>query len=580
MEKYYSVERNVQMLLYLMKQHEVKKVVVSPGATNVCLVGSLQSDPYFELYSSPDERAAAYLACGMAAESGEPVALSCTGATASRNYIPALTEAFYRKLPILAITSTQHTGRIGHNVAQVIDRSQPLNDIVKLSVQIPIIHDAEDEWAYGASLNNALLELRRNAGGPVHINLTTTYDNDFSVKELPPVKVIRRVGYNDEMPVINAKRVGIFVGAHKRWSNELTMAIDSFCEKYNAVVYCDHTSNYAGKYGVYLSLINGQENYESPCRKVDLLIYIGDVSGHYINLSAGATWRVNPDGMIRDLHKSLTYVFEMEEVSFFKKYTESFVSKGVYGEFYKLARAEYDNIHSKLPEIPFSNAWIASVTIGKLPKYSVLHLGILNTLRTWDYFEKDTTIEGYSNTGGFGIDGCVSSLMGASIVSPDKLFFGVVGDLAFFYDMNVLGNRHIGNNVRLMVINNGRGTEFRNYMHKCARFEENADPYMAAAGHYGNQSSLLLKHYAEDLGYEYMSASNKEEYLALVDKFVANKKYDKSVVFEVFTDSKEESDAIYALNHISRDTKSTAKNAIKGAIGEKGVKLIKGFLRK
>ena len=59
-----------------------------------------------------DERSAAYIACGLSEESGEAVALTCTGATASRNYLSGLTEAYYRKLPILAITSTQHVGRI------------------------------------------------------------------------------------------------------------------------------------------------------------------------------------------------------------------------------------------------------------------------------------------------------------------------------------------------------------------------------------------------------------------------------------------------------------------------------------
>ena len=43
----------------------------------------------FELYSAVDERSTAYIACGLAAETSEPVALSCTGATASRNYVPA-----------------------------------------------------------------------------------------------------------------------------------------------------------------------------------------------------------------------------------------------------------------------------------------------------------------------------------------------------------------------------------------------------------------------------------------------------------------------------------------------------------
>ena len=106
MEQYYSDEKNVQILIALLKAHGVKRVIASPGSTNVTFVGSIQQDPYFEIYSCVDERSAAYMACGMAAESGEPVALSCTGATASRNYFSALTEAYYRKLPIVAITST------------------------------------------------------------------------------------------------------------------------------------------------------------------------------------------------------------------------------------------------------------------------------------------------------------------------------------------------------------------------------------------------------------------------------------------------------------------------------------------
>ena len=85
MEKYYVSERNVQIVLSLLKVHGVRKVIASPGATNLTLVASMQQDPYFEIYSSVDERSAAYIACGLAAESGEPVVFSCTGATASRN---------------------------------------------------------------------------------------------------------------------------------------------------------------------------------------------------------------------------------------------------------------------------------------------------------------------------------------------------------------------------------------------------------------------------------------------------------------------------------------------------------------
>ena len=122
MLQHYTDERNIQIVISLLKAHGIKRVVASPGTTNLSFVASIQQDSFFEIYSAADERSAAYIACGMAAESGEAVVLSCTGATASRNYMPALTEAYYRNLPVLAITSAQHSGRIGALIPQVIDR--------------------------------------------------------------------------------------------------------------------------------------------------------------------------------------------------------------------------------------------------------------------------------------------------------------------------------------------------------------------------------------------------------------------------------------------------------------------------
>ena len=144
MKTYYSDEKNTQVIIALLKEHGIRKVVASPGATNVSMVASMQSDPYFEMYSSVDERSAAYMACGLAAETGEPVVISCTQATASRNYLPGLTEAYYRKLPVLAITSSRVISKVGHLAAQVIDRSVIPNDVAKLSVTLPIVKDKED----------------------------------------------------------------------------------------------------------------------------------------------------------------------------------------------------------------------------------------------------------------------------------------------------------------------------------------------------------------------------------------------------------------------------------------------------
>lgn len=575
----YTDEVNAQILVALMKHHGVRKVVASPGATNVSFVACVQRDPYFTVYSSVDERSAAYIACGMAAESGESVALSCTGATASRNYLPGLTEAFYRKLPVLAVTSSQHLGRIGHMSPQLIDRTNELNDVCKISVQCPSVYSAEDRYLCEADINRALLELTHDGGGPVHINLVTTYSDNFNVSQLPPVHYVNRIEAGDSLPKLNGERIAVYVGAHVLWNERLVHAVDNFCEKYGAVVLGDRTSNYPGKYWAEATLVLKQTGYAPSCRSIDIMIHIGEITGAYAAPNAKEVWRVSPDGEPRDAFNKLRYIFDMKEELFFELYSSE-RKETVLGTNHLLDewRSEDTKLRSKIVDLPFSNIWCAQQTASKLPNGSVLHLAILNSLRSWNFFPMDSSIRCYSNTGGFGIDGCMSSLIGASLVSPEKLFFGVIGDLACFYDLNSLGNRHVGSNIRIMIINNGVGTEFKNYNHRAAKLGQEADAYVAARGHYGNQSHELLKHYAQDLGFEYMSASNKQEYLANLNRFVTSKHTEKPMLFEVFTNSQDESEALRMMSTLEVSATETAKKAVRNILGDKGVNTIKKIL--
>ena len=76
----------------------------------------------------------------------------------------------------------------------------------------------------------------------------------------------------------------------------------------------------------------------------------------------------------------------------------------------------------------------------------------------------------------------ISSVIGSALFALDKLHFLIVGDLAFFYDLNSLGNRHFPNNIRILLINNGRGIEFRKKDHPANILGEEADAFIAAAG--------------------------------------------------------------------------------------------------
>ena len=577
--KYYTSERSLQILISLLKQHKVKKCVLSPGTTNLSLVASLQQDPWFECYSSVDERSAAYIACGMAAESGEPVMLSCTGATASRNYIPGLTEAYYRKLPILAVTSTQPINRIGHHIAQVIDRRSIQNDIALLSEHIPVTDSDDEAWSNTVKINRALLELRHRGGGPVHLNVETTYSRDYSVKELPKARMINRIIPGDIFPELPKGRIAVFIGAHRKFTEAETTVLDDFCAAHDAVVFVDHTSGYKGKYRVPILLLTLQEKDYCTLKEVDLLIHIGEVSGAYIPLRPKSVWRVNPDGELRDHYRKLSCIFEMGEQVFFEHYIGT-VSDPMHSYLDKCWN-KLQNTWANVPDIlPFSNVWIAQQTAHRLPEDSVLFLGILNSLRTWNFFDIPQSVYGYANTGGFGIDGYISSFIGASLAYPDKLYFCVAGDLAFFYDMNVIGNRHVGKNIRILLVNNGKGTEFRNFMHPGAVFGDEADKFIAAGGHYGNKSHKLVKHYAEDLGYEYLSANDKEEYIKNVEHFLTPHVTDKPMLFEVFVDNKDESEAIRMILNVNKSTEGILKNVVRETFGENGIKTIKKMLGK
>ena len=508
MKQLYTDEKNVQILIALLKANGIRKIVASPGAKNITFVGSLQNDPFFEMYSVVDERSAAYMACGLAAESGEPVVLSCTGATASRNYMSGLTEAYYRKLPILAVTSSDLIEEVGHHIAQVTDRSVMPNDVVKHSIDLQLVKDNTDRWSCEIKATNAILELSRRGGGPAHINLITDSSPSYRTKDLPKVRNIKRITKSSSFPPMPKGRIAVFVGSHVKMNQEQINSLEHFCECNDAVVFCDHSSGYNGKYSVINTLFSSQRLSSYDELRSDLLIHIGEITGDYSvgNVVGKQVWRVSEDGELRDTFRKLKYVFEMPEKDFFEHYTQKEKSSDNY-----LVQCNnvLKNLYDKIPDLLFSNLWVAKKIHKHIPENSVVHFGILNSLRSWNFFKLPNSVNSSCNVGGFGIDGCLSSLIGASFANKNKLYFAVIGDLSFFYDMNAIGNRHVGNNLRILLINNGKGSEFRIFNHIAAQFGESTDKFIAAGGHFGKKSKSLVKNYSESLGFEYLSATNK-----------------------------------------------------------------------
>lgn len=582
--KGYPNDLNAQMIIALMKAHGIKRVVVSPGTSHYGIVAGMQFDGNFEMYSAVDERGAAYMACGMAAETGDPAVIVCTGSVASRNYFAAITEAYYRQLPILAITAVvRGYAKIGHLYPQATDRTVSPKDTFRFKAQLPIIKDAEDVWQSNILINNAFLELKRHGGGPVHIDLPNSSVGSkiapgFSAQKLHETRIIYRYDKGAVLPDIPHGKIAVFLATHMKFSDRETRALDDFCATHDAVVFCGHTSGYDGQYKVLSHLAARQSSNYDIFKGIDLLIHIGGPAAD--EATAGKLrkvkqcWRVDPDGEIRDHFKKLSAVFEMDVESFFRHYSDPNCEPKT--DYLQKCLSVIKSVVVPVQELPFSNVYAAAVLSKRLPENAFVFLGLSNTIRAWSMFELPKGVSSNSNTGVRGIDGVLSAFLGASFVQKNRLCFCVLGDLTFFYDMNAIGNRDLGNNVRILLVNDNSGGLMKtsdcvvyNYLG-----DTDSDKFLAAAGHFGGKSSRLVKNYAESLGFEYLTASSKEQFDAVYERFITPEMTDKPMLFEIFTKAHEERAAFDMTGSIDVSVEGAAMKAAKQILGNKGVETL------
>lgn len=160
---------NIRIIVELLKQNNIRQIVISPGGTNIPFVKAVQDDNFFTCYSVVDERSAIYFAIGLYLQTGEIIATSCTSAQATRNYIPGLTEAYYKKVPILAITMAKHPRFTYQEYMQAPDQTSLPKDSVKESYMLPFISRKEDLFHSIRLVNEAIQMLTFDGNGPVQI---------------------------------------------------------------------------------------------------------------------------------------------------------------------------------------------------------------------------------------------------------------------------------------------------------------------------------------------------------------------------------------------------------------------------
>jgi 2-succinyl-5-enolpyruvyl-6-hydroxy-3-cyclohexene-1-carboxylate synthase len=149
----------------------VRHFCVCPGSrsTPLALVIARRTDA--KLWMHLDERSAAFFALGLAKTLREPVALVCTSGTAAANFLPAVVEAFYARVPLVVLTADRPHELRDVGAPQTINQLSLFGTHARWFVDLAEPDAAPDLLRYVRTIaGRAVATARGGPAGPVHIN--------------------------------------------------------------------------------------------------------------------------------------------------------------------------------------------------------------------------------------------------------------------------------------------------------------------------------------------------------------------------------------------------------------------------
>ena len=154
----------------------VGEVVLAPGSRSAALALALADADArgdLRLHVRIDERSAGFLALGLAKVAREPVAVVVTSGTAAANLLPALVEASYAGVPLIALTADRPSELRDTGANQTIDQVKLFGDAVRWSHEIAVAEAREGQVRYWRSVAARAIAVCTEIGlpGPVHLNV-------------------------------------------------------------------------------------------------------------------------------------------------------------------------------------------------------------------------------------------------------------------------------------------------------------------------------------------------------------------------------------------------------------------------
>lgn len=469
----------VQLVVDQCKTHHIAHWVFSPGSRNAPFSITVDSDPFFESFVIHDERSAAFFALGMAERLNNPVVLCCTSGSAPTNYLPAITEAYYRNIPLLVVSADRPQAWTDQGDGQTIRQMNLFKDFTNRVIHIEDGYfNQQTCWQY--QRETALLFDKLSMGGPAHINVglseplyqTTEKDQYFDRRILlinnsaPSKQVIGEL-----LALMQGKRIMVLCG---QLPEDLTLLkeLELFATSSNVVVLTENISNLQSeRFNACIDRsLNSISKDNEQDYMPDILISLGGavvskrIKSFLRKSSLMAHIRIGFAFPEMDSYQQLSHSMMCSPTSFFHSINEFGTVQSTVNYFGKWKQIDYvvmDRMPSFKPSsIALTDFHIYQAFFNLVPEGTTIHMSNSSVIRYCQLFNPIKGCKYFANRGTSGIDGSTSTAIGYA--SKDQgMHVLITGDVSFLYDANALRLRTLAPNLKIILINNQGGGIFR-----------------------------------------------------------------------------------------------------------------------
>ncbi|MET9019838.1 2-succinyl-5-enolpyruvyl-6-hydroxy-3-cyclohexene-1-carboxylic-acid synthase [Actinopolymorpha sp. NPDC004070] len=484
----------------------VREAVLAPGSRNAALAFALHAadaQGRIRLHVRVDERTAGFLALGLAKAGRRPVPVVCTSGTAAANLHPAVLEANHAGVPLLVLTADRPPDLRGVGASQTTDQIKLYGDAVRLFHEVGVPERRPGQNAYWRELAGRATAVARGFRdrnpGPVHLNLA--FRDPLVPDPADPVDLDDpRLG--DDWPESLAGRSG-----HGRWTRIERLSTEHIAwleEGPRTVVVAGDGADAQARWlaetggwpllaepssgarsgpnalGPYRLLLDTRPDLEAGIervvvhgwptlsRPVTRLLARPDVE--VVVVSRRPSW---PDAGHQAYRVTTTAAPEGTVEGAGRREPDEWLAAWLAAD--RAARAAVDDVLAGEPE--FTGLHVAREVAGVLPGGGLLVAGSSNPIRDLDLagapwnnrlVDESGRIDPrdhrrvLSNRGLAGIDGTLSTAIGAALVHRSGPAYALVGDLTFLHDANALvrGPYEARPDLTIVVVNDDGGGIF------------------------------------------------------------------------------------------------------------------------